>query len=118
MRLRSALVATPDLLLRPSSPDEPPWKLLLPVLALAFAARAAVALSGDFVLHPDEIMQYLEPAHRLVFGNGVTYREYFYGAWLVPGFVAGVLKLFDALGLGQPAWYLGGVDLVFCTVPC
>ena len=89
------------------------------MLALAFAARAAVALSGDFVLHPDEIMQYLEPAHRLVFGNGVTYWEYFYGArsWLVPGFVAGVLTLFDALGLGEPAWYVGGVELVFCTLP-
>ena len=118
MRLRSALAATLDLLLHPSPPDERPWKLLLPVLALAFAVRAAVALSGDFVLHPDEIMQYLEPAHRLVFGNGVTYWEYFYGArsWLVPGFVAGVLKLFDALGLGQPAWYVGGVELVFCAV--
>ena len=90
----------------------------MPVLVLAFAARAAVALSGDFVLHPDEIMQYLEPAHRLVFGNGVTYWEYFYGArsWLVPGFVAGILKLLDALGLGQPAWYVGSVELVFCAV--
>ena len=80
----------------------------------------AIALSGDFVLHPDEIMQYLEPAHRLVFGNGVTYWEYFYGArsWLVPGLVAGVLKLFDIVGLGQPAWYVGGVKLVFCAIPC
>ena len=71
-----------------SSPDERPWKFLLPVLALAFVARAAIALSGDFVLHPDEIMQYLEPAHRLVFGNGVTYWEYLLrcpfvaGAWV------------------------------------
>ena len=74
------------------TPDGRPWKFLLPVLALAFAVRAAVALSGDFVLHPDEIMQYLEPAHRLVFGNGVTYWEFFYGArsWLVPGIVAGI----------------------------
>ena len=87
------------------------------MLALAFAARAAVALSGDFVLHPDEIMQYLEPAHRLVFGSGVTYWEYFYGArsWLVPGIVAGVLLLFDAVGLGQPFWYVGGVKLLFCA---
>ena len=45
---------------------EPPWKYLPLVLALAFAARAAVA---------DEIMQYLEPAHRLAFGNGVIYWE-------------------------------------------
>ena len=108
----------PDLLLHPSPPDERPWKYLLPVLALAFVARAAIALSGDFVLHPDEIMQYLEPAHRLGFGNGVTYWEYFYGArsWLVPGLVAGVLKLFDIVGLGQPAWYVSGVKLVFCAI--
>ena len=73
---------------------------------------------GDFVLHPDEIMQYLEPAHRLVFGNGVTYWEYFYGArsWLVPGLVAGVLWLLDAAGLGQPVWYVGAVKLVFCAL--
>ena len=114
VRLRSMS----DLLLHSSPPDERPWKFLLPVLALAFVARAAIALSGDFVLHPDEIMQYLEPAHRLVFGNGVTYWEYFYGArsWLVPGLVAGVLKLFDIVGLGQPAWYVGGVKLAFCAI--
>ena len=114
VRLRSMS----DLLLHPVSPDERPWKFLLPVLVLAFVARAAIALSGDFVLHPYEIMQYLEPAHRLAFGNGVTYWEYFYGArsWLVPGLVAGVLKLFDLVGLGQPAWYVAGVKLVFCAI--
>ena len=114
VRLRSMF----DLLLHPSPPEERPWKFLLPVLALAFVARAAIALSGDFVLHPDEIMQYLEPAHRLVFGNGITYWEYFYGArsWLVPGLVAGVLKLFDIIGLGRPFWYVGGVKLVFCAI--
>ena len=63
-------------------------------------------------------MQYLEPAHRLVFGSGVTYWEYFYGArsWLVPGTVADLLMLFDAVGLGQPFWYVGGVKLLFCAI--
>lgn len=105
-------------LLHPQNPDEPPWKYLPLVLALGFIARAAVALSGDFVLHPDEIMQYLEPAHWLVFGNGISYWEYFYGArsWLVPGMVACVLKLFDLVGLGEPFWYVGGVKLFFCAV--
>ena len=100
------------------TPDGRPWKFLLPVLALAFAVRAAVALSGDFVLHPDEVMQYLEPAHRLVFGNGVTYWEFFYGArsWLLPGVVAGILKGFDLVGLGHPFWYVGGVKLAFCAI--
>ena len=106
-----------DILLHPRANGRP-WKYLPLVLALAFAARAVVALSGDFVLHPDEIMQYLEPAHRLAFGSGVTYWEYFYGArsWLVPGPVAGVLLLFDAVGLGQPFWYVGGVKLLFCAI--
>ena len=105
-------------LLHLQAPDERPWRFLLPVLALAFAVRAAFALCGDFVLHPDEIMQYLEPAHRLVFGNGITYWEFFYGArsWLVPGVVAGILKVFDLVGLGEPFWYVGGVKLVFCAI--
>ena len=117
-RLRSALDAAPDLLLHPQPPAEPVWKLLWPVLALAFAARAAVALSGDFILHPDELMQYLEQGHRLAFGNGILYWEFFYGArsWLTPALIAGVLKLFDAAGLGQPVWYVGGVKLVFCAI--
>ncbi len=36
-------------------------------------------------------MQYLEPAHRLAFGNGVIYWEYFYSArsWLVPAWWPG-----------------------------
>ena len=67
-RLRSALNAAPGVLLHPQTPDEPVWKFLWPVLAVAFAVRAAIALSGDFMLHPDEIMQYLEPAHDAVCG--------------------------------------------------
>ena len=107
-----------DALLHLQEPEEPPWKVLLPALVLAFAIRAAIALSGDFVLHPDEVMQYLEPAHRLVFGNGVTYWEYFYGArsWLVPGMIAGVLVAFDLAGLDEPFWYVGGVKLMFCAL--
>ena len=33
-------------LLHPHTPGERTWKYLLPVLALAFAARAAIALSS------------------------------------------------------------------------
>ncbi len=113
-----SLVPLVDRLLHLQASDERPWKFLLPVLALAFAVRAAIAMCGDFVLHPDEVMQYLEPAHRLVFGSGVTYWEFFYGAraWLVPGMVAGMLKVFDLVGLGEPVWYVGGVKLMFCAI--
>ena len=113
-RLRSAL----DGLLHVQVPDEPVWRHFWPVMALAFAARAAIALSGDFVLHPDEIMQYLDQGHRLAFGNGVIYWEFFYGArsWLLPGLIAGMLKLFDAVGLGEPSWYVDGIKLMFCAI--
>ena len=112
------LQGTLDALLHPRVPDEPCWKLLPWVLLLAFAARAAVALAGDFSLHPDEVFQYLEPAHRLAFGNGIVHWEFFYGArfWLVPGLVAAMLALLDGLGLGQPAWYVGAVELMFCAI--
>ena len=111
-------ISVVDRLLHFETSDERPWRFLLPVLVLAFAVRAAIALCGDFVLHPDEVMQYLEPAHRLVFGSGVTYWEFFYGAraWLVPGMVAGMLKVFDLVGLGEPFWYVGGVKLMFCAI--
>ena len=117
-RLGRAARAAPEVLLHPQAPGEPVWKYLWPVLALAFAVRAVVALSGDFAMHPDEIMQYLEQAHRLVFSNGIVHWEQFYGArsWLVPGLVAGVLALLDAVGLDQPVWYVGGVKLVFCAL--
>ncbi len=117
-RPRAAPGAAPASPPRPRGPEVPVWKHLWSVLALAFAARACVALSGDFALHPDEIMQYLEQAHRLVFGNGVVHWEQFYGArsWLAPGLIAGVLALFDAVGLDRPVWYVGGVKLVFCAL--
>lgn len=107
-----------DSLLHARAPEAPPWKYLPLILALAFAARAAVALHGDFTLHPDEIMQYLEPAHNLVFGNGVLHWEFFYGAraWLLPGLVAGVLALFDLIGLGETLWYIEAVKLLFCAI--
>ena len=113
-RLRAAA----DGLLHVQTAAEPVWRYFWPVLALAFAVRAAVALSGDFLLHPDEVMQYLEQGHRLVFGNGVIHWEFFYGVrlWLIPGLIAGVLTLFDAVGLGQPAWYVDGVKLVFFAI--
>ena len=93
-----------------------PWQALAPLLALAFFLRAAVALSGDFVIHPDEVMQYLEMAHLAVFGNGVINWEFFYGArsWLTPGMIAMILALCDAVGLGTPEYYVSIVKLCFC----
>ncbi|MSP03949.1 MAG: hypothetical protein EXR05_01570 [Acetobacteraceae bacterium] len=53
---------------------------------------------------PDEVFQYLEPAHRLVHGTGLIAWEYAAGlrSWLLPGVLAAVLWLASLIG-GQPA---------------
>ena len=116
--LPAFFVSAAEGLAHPSRPTVPVWRQLPLVLAVAFIVRAAVALASDFSIHPDEIMQYLEPAHRAVFGSWLVFWEQVYGArsWLVPGFVAGVLSAFGVLGLGQPQWYIPGVKLVFCAL--
>jgi len=79
------------------------WQVLL----LAFVARLGVGLANDGVLYPDEVMQYLEQAHRLVFGAGMVPWEYEHGvrSWVVPLVLAGPLRLLALLGLDTPAVY-------------
>jgi hypothetical protein len=67
-------------------------------LALIFALGLAIRLTLLIMprsYFPDEIFQYLEPAHRLVFGNGVVPWEYRYGirSWLVPLALSGPMRL-------------------------
>ena len=83
------------------------------VLALGFAARVAVGLSTDSVLQPDEVMQYLEQAHRLVFGAGMTPWEYDYGtrSWAPALFVAGILDLLRRAGFDTPQVYQPAVKI-------
>lgn len=61
---------------------------------LGFAIRALLFLLFPTVYYPDEIFQVIEPAHRLVHGEGYRCWEYFVGlrSWLFPGIVAGLLK--------------------------
>ena len=113
-----ALAARAGAVLHLSGPEDARWRWLPHILALAFLFRALTALAGDFVIHPDEVMQYLEPAHKAAFGAGVSYWEFFYGArsWLTPGLVAGALLLADAAGLGEPRFYIPLVKLLFCAL--
>ena len=52
--------------------------------------------------HPDEIFQYLEPAHRLAFGQGITTWEYRYGmrGWLLPTLLSWPMMLGQAIAPG------------------
>jgi len=59
--------------------------LLLAIVALALALRMA-AFDTFAMLHPDELYQYLERAHRLAFGYGIVTWEQRYDmrSWLIP----------------------------------
>ncbi len=78
--------------------------------------RIFLALSGDFLLAPDEVMQYLEQGHRIAYGYGLIPWEYRLGIrpLIIPYFIAFWLKFFSIVGLNQPAEYIPGIKLVFC----
>ena len=87
-------------------------------LAAGFVLRATIALQGDAMIHPDEIHQVLEPAHKLVFGSGYTWPEFHYGArqWWLAGLAAAVMWMSEAVGAGEPRIYLPAIELVFCAL--
>jgi len=72
------------------------------LLILALALRLC-ALAIATPAHPDEVFQYLETAHRLVFGQGVVTWEWRYGmrGWLLPLLVAGPMWLGGVLAPGS-----------------
>jgi hypothetical protein len=80
--------------------------------------RLAFASVTDHTYHPDEVFQYLEPAHRLVFGYGIIPWEYRFGtrSWLLPLFIAGPLSLCKLLHVDHPAVYVPLIKGLFCLL--
>ena len=66
--------------------DAPLWRNFWLVMALAAALRVLTAVTGDWLLRTDELFQYLEQAHRVVFGYGEIPWEFRFGmrSWLLP----------------------------------
>lgn len=75
--------------------------------------RVGVGLSGDFVIRPDELFQYLEQAHRWVFGYGQVHWEYRLGlrTWLLPAISALPLWLCKIVGFAHPDVYVPVVKI-------
>ncbi|MEO6114054.1 MAG: hypothetical protein ABIP07_06375, partial [Sphingomicrobium sp.] len=73
------------------------WGLFAVAVALRIAAFNAYSAH-----HPDETIQYLEQAHRIVFGYGVVPWEfrYFIRSWLIPLLLVPPMALGEALGPG------------------
>ena len=70
------------------------------IFALALRLAAYAAFGG--IVHADEIFQYTEQAHRLVFGQGLVPWEYRAGIrnWVFPGMLAGVMALARLISAG------------------
>jgi hypothetical protein len=73
---------------------------LFALCILALGVRMGVALFLPSIVQQDETFQYLEQAHRLVFGQGLIPWEYIVGlrSWLFPGLIAGVVELSRIFG--------------------
>lgn len=80
------------------------------ILALAIAVRIWVIASGPYIIHPDELFQDYEQAHRLAFGSGVVSGDFYDGArsWAIPG----LLSLFMAAGRWVGADPIDYIDLI------
>jgi hypothetical protein len=84
-------------------------------VAGAFLAVLVAALARGRV-HPDEVFQYLEPAHGLAFGYRVVAWEWVEGLrnQAVPGVLAGLLVLCRVVGLEHP-WAMVGAVWCACA---
>ena len=93
------------------------WAALLGVVVLAIVLRVAPVLLVPSVNWADEIFQATEQAHRLVYGTGLVPWEFQLGArsWLLPGFIAGLMRLAHVVGDG-PDYYLPMIASALATL--
>jgi len=94
------------------------WRTVLVLLGLALLLRVSVGLTSHSIVHPDEVFQYLEQAHRVIFGYGVVPWEYRVGArsWLLPGSVAIIMRASSYLFGDAPEIYLAMIHAVFSVL--
>ncbi len=96
---RKTAIAQPVPPIAQTAPPIAPARYVLPgILLLALTLRVIAAFQPGFH-HPDAIYQYLEPAYRLVTGQGVVTWEWRVGmrSWLLPALLAGPVALGNAI---------------------
>lgn len=78
---------------------EPRYAACVAGILLVGVVLRIVATLPVSMHHPDEIIQYLEQAHRLVFGYGVVPWEYRYGMrqWLLPLLLSEPMRIGNAI---------------------
>ena len=95
-----------------------PWKFIH-ILAIAglLARLSAAFYSNQINVFPDEIFQYLEQAHRLVFGYGYVPWEYRFGirSWILPALISPILYLCKYLRIDTPIVYISSGQGIFLS---
>lgn len=94
------------------------WSIIHTLALTGLSIRLLAALYSDHIHYPDEIFQYLEQAHRLVFGYGCVPWEYRFAvrSWIQPGLISPVLYLCKYLGIDAPVIYVNLTKAFFCVV--
>jgi phosphatidylinositol glycan class B len=94
------------------------WAGIHLVALAALSVRLFVAWWSMRITYPDELFQYLEQAHRLVYGYGIVPWEYRLAArnWLLPGTLAALLEALRAIGLDRPTGYIPALKSIFAVV--
>ena len=90
---------------------------LLGLVLIAIGLRLAAILVTPSMNWWDEILQTIEPAHRLIYGYGLVPWEFQLGmrSWLLPGVIAGLIELSRLIGDG-PAYYLTVIAAAFALL--
>lgn len=93
------------------------WAGLHVVAIAALLLRLVVAWWSVRITYPDEVFQYLEQAHRLVYGYGIVPWEFRLAArnWL-PGTLAVLLEGLRAIGLDSPTTYIPAIKSIFALL--
>ncbi|MDM5147919.1 hypothetical protein NQX30_06000 [Candidatus Persebacteraceae bacterium Df01] len=99
--------------------DEPLWRSFWLCLIAAFGLRL-LFISNDDVYRADEVFQYLEQAHRLVFGSGHVMWEQRLGMRtpLIYLPAAAILQLLKATGFEHPDFYIPVIKIfnILCSL--
>jgi len=96
------------------------WLTPVALCVLAVVLRLAAYAAFPGIYHSDEFFQYVEQAHRLVYGSGLVPWEYAVGirSWLFPGVLAGALQAARLFADGPvPAGWAVALFMIFASLP-